>query len=107
MIRPSTFIRYGPDRTLGDGGWQQHAACRDTDPELWFVPGQGDAWEHHSHAAQLAEAKAVCASCPVAAECLAGAYEQPIDRDGVRGGLTPRERERLKQRARRQKKAIA
>lgn len=42
--------------------WVRHAACGDTDPELFFP-------DHDTPADQLAEANAVCAACPVAAAC--------------------------------------
>jgi WhiB family transcriptional regulator, redox-sensing transcriptional regulator len=58
------------------------AACQDADPEIFF-PGRG----HDARAA-----KAVCARCPVASECLEYALK---DEDaflaGVWGGTTPKE----------------
>ena len=41
----------------------------------------------------MAEAKAVCAGCPVRAECLDEALARIPD--GIAGGLTPAERRRL------------
>lgn len=64
--------------------WQHSAACRDEDPEL-FAPISYDGPVEQ----QIADAKAVCARCPVAAECLADAG---ADQDTIRGGLTPAER---------------
>lgn len=49
--------------------------CRNEDPELWFA----------EQAPQMAEAKVLCGSCPLATACLQGA----IDREepwGVWGG---------------------
>ena len=49
--------------------------CRSGNPELWFA----------EQAPQIAEAKALCASCPIVAACLQGA----LDREepwGVWGG---------------------
>jgi WhiB family transcriptional regulator, redox-sensing transcriptional regulator len=39
--------------------WMKRAACRDADPELFF-PTKG---------VKPTEAKAICATCPVASEC--------------------------------------
>ena len=46
--------------------------------------------------AQVADAKAVCARCPVVAECLAEALDRIPD--GVAGGLTEDERRALRRR---------
>jgi WhiB family redox-sensing transcriptional regulator len=64
------------------------AACRNEDPELFFPltdVGPG--------ARQAAEAKAVCARCPVVSACLAYAVEHGLAY-GVFGGLTGSERRR-------------
>ena len=66
--------------------WTRDAACRDVDPEIFF-PERG----HDARAA-----KAVCARCPVASECLAYALK---DEDayhwGVWGNSVPKERRKL------------
>jgi hypothetical protein len=61
-------------------------ACRDVDPELFFpVAESGPLYE-----AQVAQAKAVCAGCPIRAQCLAFALERlPY---GIAGGMTAGER---------------
>lgn len=61
--------------------WQQRAACRGMDPELFF-PGRGESTR---------EAKAACAQCPVRDECLSAAYGGS-ERFGIWGGLSERER---------------
>jgi WhiB family redox-sensing transcriptional regulator len=79
-----------PDRA----DWGSRAACRSTDPELFFpVSGVGPS------VAQIAEAKTVCARCEVRIECLAFALAtwQPC---GVWGGTSPEERTRLRNKAR-------
>lgn len=66
--------------------------CTAADPEIFFPPPGGDA------AAVTAPAKAVCATCPVAAECLGAAMEDERNgglRYGIWGGLSPVERHRL------------
>lgn len=67
-------------------GWRARAACRDTDPDVFFPPG-GRA---------VGRALLICAGCPVREPCLDLALEAeseiPRLRYGVFGGLTPRER---------------
>lgn len=70
--------------------WVERALCRYVDPELFFPTAEsGPVYE-----AQVAEAKAVCARCPVRAECLDWALgELPY---GIAGGLTEDERAALR-----------
>jgi WhiB family redox-sensing transcriptional regulator len=95
-------VRIGPDAfrlilrvVLFDGEgvplWRRQAACASTDPGLFYPP---DGWIGQ---VAVEAAKAVCAGCPVRADCLADAlaWERPIDRHGVLGGLTAGERARL------------
>lgn len=79
----------GPE-IQADVDWRSRAACRSTDPEIFFPTA-----EHGpEHAAQVAVAKAVCARCPVRAACLAEALiRMPY---GIAGGLTPEERRGLR-----------
>jgi WhiB family redox-sensing transcriptional regulator len=66
--------------------WRSHAACRRVDPELFFPVGtSGPAL------VQTEQAKAVCALCPVAEECLGWALTTGQDA-GVWGGLSETER---------------
>ena len=106
MIRPRGVITYGPPAGHDHGDWRDLALCAGTDPDLWFVQGTGDAWEHASNAVQLAKVKRLCSGCPVAPECLADAYEQG-DKDSVRGGMTPTERENARRNAKRKTRAKA
>ena len=72
--------------------WRHRAVCRDEDPELFFPVGtSGPA------IAQIQEAKAVCARCPVSSECLEWALESGQDA-GVWGGMSEDERRVLKRR---------
>ena len=76
----------------GEQGWRERAACGGADPELFYPVGTG------APARELvAEAKQVCAGCPVRQWCLADAMasEDPALRWGVVGGLTPAERTQL------------
>jgi WhiB family redox-sensing transcriptional regulator len=66
--------------------WRQVAACRFIEPELFFpLSTSGPALE------EVAEAKAVCARCPVRRECLAFALTTR-QAHGIWGGLTEQER---------------
>lgn len=77
---------------FGAARWQANAACRQTDEAshtATMFPGKGSN-------VQVDAARALCAACPVRAECLqasAGSYE--TWRVGVWGGLTGKERKRL------------
>ena len=67
--------------------WQERALCAQTDPEAFF-PEKGGSTR---------EAKKVCAQCEVRAECLQYALEHD-ERFGIWGGLSERERRKLKRR---------
>jgi len=70
--------------------WRHLAACREEDPELFFPIGTtGPAL------LQIEQAKAVCSSCSVIADCLSWAMESGQD-SGVWGGLSEEERFALK-----------
>lgn len=77
----------GPNADFWD--WQLGSACRATDPALWFHP-EGE--RGPSRSARDAAAKAVCATCPVLAQCRAHALRvrEPY---GVWGGLSEDDRE--------------
>ncbi|GAA3760061.1 WhiB family redox-sensing transcriptional regulator [Spinactinospora alkalitolerans] len=75
-------LAHGADEDLG---WQERALCAQTDPEAFF-PEKGGSTR---------EAKKVCHSCEVRAECLEYALEHD-ERFGIWGGLSERERRRLK-----------
>ena len=75
--------------------WQERAACREEDPELFFPIGTRDI-----SSVQAAKAKRVCARCPVSGECLDEALRDRI-RYGVWGGKTEQEREKLLRRRKR------
>jgi WhiB family transcriptional regulator, redox-sensing transcriptional regulator len=70
--------------------WMSLGGCRDADSELFFpISSLGPAQQ------QIAEAKAVCAACPVRAACLSYAVEtgQPA---GIWGGTTEDERRHIR-----------
>ena len=72
----------------GELSWQADALCAQTDPEAFF-PEKGGSTR---------EAKKVCLSCDVRAECLEYALEND-ERFGIWGGLSERERRRVKKQA--------
>jgi WhiB family redox-sensing transcriptional regulator len=68
--------------------WQERALCAETDPEAFF-PEKGGSTR---------EAKKICTGCEVRAECLEYALSND-ERFGIWGGLSERERRRLRRRA--------
>jgi len=90
-------VSAGPSAPMGtstgkgavdEAGWQEQALCAETDPEAFF-PEKGGSTR---------EAKRVCLSCEVRAECLEYALEND-ERFGIWGGLSERERRRVKKEA--------
>lgn len=71
--------------------WRELASCRDYDPELWFP--LGNVWTP-KQANRAAAAKAICAGCPVRAECLNDALRRG-DVWAILGETTPDERRTL------------
>jgi len=67
--------------------WQERALCAQTDPEAFF-PEKGGSTR---------EAKRICTGCEVRVECLDYALAHD-ERFGIWGGLSERERRRLKRR---------
>ena len=77
--------------------WRNSAACRDTDPDLFFPVGQtGPAIAH------IASAKAVCTTCAVNRECLEYALMTNQDA-GIWGGKTEDERRKIRRERRKQR----
>ncbi len=68
--------------------WQEAALCAQTDPEAFF-PEKGGSTR---------EAKRVCHGCEVRADCLDYALDHD-ERFGIWGGLSERERRKLKRQA--------
>jgi WhiB family redox-sensing transcriptional regulator len=71
--------------TSSDESWRLDALCAETDPEAFF-PEKGGSTR---------EAKRVCTGCTVRAECLEFALRND-ERFGIWGGLSERERRRLR-----------
>ncbi|WP_137724737.1 WhiB family transcriptional regulator [Prescottella subtropica] len=68
-----------------DEQWQDRALCAQTDPEAFF-PEKGGSTR---------EAKRICLGCEVRTDCLEYALSND-ERFGIWGGLSERERRRLK-----------
>ncbi|MFF9785054.1 WhiB family transcriptional regulator [Streptomyces nigrescens] len=74
-------------RRLGDQSWHERAACAGMDPQhadALFFPAPSDR-------SAIAQAKQICADCPVRRTCLDAALESET-RMGIRGGMTEGER---------------
>ena len=87
VIVPLDQVFISPDEA-DELDWQDQALCAQTDPEAFF-PEKGGSTR---------EAKRVCRSCEVRAECLEYALEHD-ERFGIWGGMSERERRRLKREA--------
>ena len=87
VIVPLEQVFISPEE-VEELGWQDRALCAQTDPEAFF-PEKGGSTR---------EAKRVCRSCEVRAECLEYALEND-ERFGIWGGMSERERRRLKREA--------
>jgi len=68
--------------------WQADALCAQTDPEAFF-PEKGGSTR---------DAKTICTTCEVRGECLEYALQND-ERFGIWGGLSERERRKLRRRA--------
>lgn len=64
--------------------WQNRAACRGVDTDIFFPATEEEA----------EPAKSICAVCPVLEACLEHALADR-EREGVWGGATERERRRI------------
>lgn len=78
-------IDVAPALTPEDDLWQERALCAQTDPEAFF-PEKGGSTR---------EAKRICQGCEVRDACLEYALAHD-ERFGIWGGLSERERRRLK-----------
>lgn len=89
-MEPTSLRLSAAGRTLSpeDPEWKERALCAQTDPEAFF-PEKGGSTR---------DAKRVCSGCEVRAECLTFALAND-ERFGIWGGLSERERRRLKRQA--------
>ncbi|SJM58912.1 WhiB family transcriptional regulator [Gulosibacter sp. 10] len=82
---PGATGEVGDDNPLS---WQADALCAQTDPEAFF-PEKGGSTR---------DAKQICQSCEVRSQCLEYALEND-ERFGIWGGLSERERRKLRKQA--------
>ena len=81
-------VRRRTDEEEDPLAWQSESLCSQTDPEAFF-PEKGGSTR---------DAKKICGSCEVRAECLEYALQND-ERFGIWGGLSERERRKLRKRA--------
>jgi WhiB family redox-sensing transcriptional regulator len=83
------------DKVVVMGDWVEQAACAGVDPDLFFPDRgaslAGDVDEH----VDVADARRVCAGCPVRVECLEYALEAG-EKFGVWGGTSEKERRAMR-----------
>lgn len=96
MSTPPSYALAPLPAALAPPAWQQSAACRYDDRDLFFPP---DKERGRYVAFREAAAKQICQSCPVTTECLDYALAAD-ERHGVWGGLNTEQRARLRQRSR-------
>lgn len=82
---PGVRRETGDDNALA---WQSDSLCAQTDPEAFF-PEKGGSTR---------DAKKICTSCEVRTQCLQYALAND-ERFGIWGGLSERERRKLRKRA--------
>jgi WhiB family redox-sensing transcriptional regulator len=73
----------GTTSTRDPDDWRARAACRDQDGELFFA-AEGE--RSDGRPARVAQAQAICATCPVKSTCYADAVET-LEQYAVRGGV--------------------
>jgi WhiB family redox-sensing transcriptional regulator len=98
-LTPTGAARQDPAARHLPATWRESAACRQTDPELFFPIGQAG-----PAAAEIQQAKAVCARCPVRQPCLAYALATRQEY-GIWGGCDENERRLLRQQRRESRSA--
>ncbi|MEW2516705.1 WhiB family transcriptional regulator [Actinacidiphila alni] len=90
-----------PDERQCSVSWQDRAACRTVDPELFFPVGTAGPAR-----LQVQKAQRICAGCPVREVCLEYALDIG-ESAGVWGGASEEERRSLKRRRSRRQAAAA
>jgi WhiB family redox-sensing transcriptional regulator len=88
---PDLAVRWARDLPTD---WMADAACRGTDPDLFFPD-----IENKSVTTLVKTAKLICHGCPVSLPCLAWSIDG-VQEFGIWGGRTDAERRQLKLRSR-------
>lgn len=78
---------------MSNARWTEGAACKPEDLHLFYPKGRGGSKGDQK---RFDAAKAICNGCPIREVCLTKAIEEE-DGWGIRGGLTPDERDALMQ----------
>ena len=84
-----SLLDFAVEQDEAELSWQERALCAQTDPEAFF-PEKGGSTR---------DAKRVCEACPVSGKCLDYAMAND-EKFGIWGGLSERERRRLRRRGR-------
>lgn len=87
IVQTNVVIKRLPKPTLSNYMWQEDAACRTVDPELFFHPDQERGPNKDE---RTIKAKQICSTCVVVKECLSFAITTRQD-FGVWGGLDEEE----------------
>ena len=105
-VFPAELLHLGGFRAAGRAGvrrerapWQESAACRDADTELFFPIGSAG-----QAVAEMRQAVALCAGCPVRRPCLTYALVTGQE-FGIWGGYDENERRLLRTRWRQSRAA--
>lgn len=85
LVTADTELTGAMSWTERSSNWRAHAACAETDPELFFPD---TTWSPRL-------AKQVCAACPVQNKCLQWAMDTN-ERFGIWGGTTEYQRRQLR-----------
>jgi len=88
---PDSFLAF-----VEKGEWMQQANCRGVDPELFF-PERGESTK---------EAKDICHACSVKRMCLEYGVQR-VEKFGIWGGMSERERRRVRKMRRQKLKTSA
>ena len=81
--------------------WRELASCKGMDHKLWFAGNNGLHGPRRGAEDQTRQALKICDGCPVKAECL----EDSINLEfGIFGGVTAKERHRLRKGSGRRKR---
>lgn len=94
MTRPTLYVL--PDTSE----WRDHAVCADPHipTQAFYADKPGTTRRNKHTAAVYAAARAICATCPVTTQCLATAMVNS-ETEGLWGGKSPRQRQRLRRSA--------
>lgn len=87
-----------PRRSAAEGGLIDGPRLRIPEGVELSCTEQPDAWfpDEFTHATHVGIIKRICDDCPIRVDCLEFAVAHPEIRDGIWGGLTPRQITRLR-----------